>query len=129
MGGDDDGGGGGGFCTEAAYGGEAGDPGAKGFNDAPSAEHGAGGDSDVAGHHHPQGNVVLVAKERVLVADPARMPGGGQEHDDNAHGFLGVVAAVAETEDGGGKELKPPEPVVDFPGMGPAEDPGGGSHE
>src|SRR5437870_4736781 len=127
--GGNDGGGGGGFRTEAADGCEAGDARSKRSNDAPAAEHGAGGDSNIAGHHDPEGDVVLVAEERVLLAHPAWMAGGGEKHDDDAHGFLGIVAAVAEAEDGGGEELEAAEPAIDFSRMSAAEDPGGGGHE
>src|SRR5205085_2403608 len=96
VGGGDDGAGGGGFGAESPDGLEAGDPRAEGFDDSPAAEHGAQSDCKIAKHHHPEGDVVLVAEEGVLRADPFGMAGGGDEHDDDAHGFLGVVAAVAE---------------------------------
>nr|GEU28419.1 hypothetical protein [Tanacetum cinerariifolium] len=81
-----------GLGAEAAHRFELGDLLAHGLDDAPAAEHGAERNGRVARNDHPQ---------RRLGATGRRHAGRDQEHPDDADGFLGVVAAVAEAHHDG----------------------------
>ena len=54
--------------------------------------------------------------------------GRAQKHDDDAHGLLGVVAAVAEAVDRRREELQAAEEAVHATGRGPAEEPRDDDH-
>lgn len=75
------------FCREATEGREFGDALTHGFDDAPTAGHGAAAHGEITADDDPVGNVV-----RFGVA------GGEKSSGDDAHAFLGVVAAMAEAE-------------------------------
>ena len=75
-----------GLGAEAADRLELGDPLSHGLDDAPAAEQRAERDGHVAGDDHPVRHVRPRGREA----------GRDQQHPDDAHGFLRVVAAVPE---------------------------------
>src|SRR5260370_6444435 len=108
----DEGEGAGGFRGEAAEGIELGDALAHGFDNAPATSHGA------AAHGQMAADDDLV--RHVVSLKEAASEGG---RGDNAHGFLSVIGAVAETVGGSGKELQAAEPAVDLKRALFADDP------
>ena len=76
---------------------------AHGLDDAPAAEHGAQAHGHVAAEDHPDvGGALSLA---------ATLPGGDQQHPDDADGLLRVVAAVAQAVGAGRNQLQPAEPA------------------
>src|SRR4029077_12465076 len=90
------------FRRESPEGSEHGDALTHGLDDAPAAGHRAAGHGEMAANNHPVRNV-----ERF------EQTAGRQRGGDDAHTFLRVVGAVAETVKRGGKQLQPAEPAVD----------------
>ncbi len=56
------------------------------------------------------------------------MPAGGEEQDDDSHGFLRVISAVAKAVDAGSEELQAAEEGVDLVGSGSAKHPRDDDH-
>ncbi len=101
-----------GLGREAAEGIELGDALAHGLDDAPAARHGSPGNSQVAANEHPVRN-----------DEGLEQTSGHERRRDNAHAFLRVVGAVAEAVASGGDELQAAEPLINFQGALPANDP------
>ena len=59
----------------------------------------------------------------------AQLPLGIQQHGDDAHGLLGVVAAVAQRVERSRDELEDPKPAIDRKRRALDEDPGHREHE
>lgn len=76
---------------------------AQGLNDSPSSACRSKGDRGRTTRNHPEGNM----KIRKDAEDD-------QRHGDNAHGFLGIVGAMAEGEGHGGENLDPVEKMGDL---------------
>ncbi len=76
-------------------------------DDAPAAEQRAEPHRRLAGHHHPERHVELAAE----------MPLREQQHGDDAHGLLRVVAAMAERIERARDELQIAERPVDRAGV------------
>src|SRR4029077_1458287 len=87
------------FRRESTEGRELGDALTHGLDDAPASGHRAPGHGEMAANNHPVRNV-----ERF------EQTAGRQRGGDDAHAFLRVVGAVAETVKRGRKQLQPAEP-------------------
>src|SRR5216683_5771696 len=105
----------GGLRGESAKWGELGDALPHGFDDAPAPGHGAAAHGEMATNNHPIQNV-----------ESFEQAAGRQRCGDDAHTFLRVVGAVAETVERGGEQLQAAEPAVDLEGPLLANDPTGG---
>src|SRR6266849_5882506 len=90
-----------GFGREAAEGIELGDALAHGLDDAPAARHGSPGDGQVAANNHPVRN-----------DEGLEQTSGDERGGNDAHAFLRVIGAVAETIASGGDELQATEPLI-----------------
>src|SRR5712664_598143 len=102
------------FGREAAKGIELGDALAHGLDDAPAARHGSPGNGQVAANDYPVGN-----------DEGLEQASGHERRGDDAHAFLRVIGAVAETVASGGDELQAAEPLIHFQRALPANDPTG----
>ena len=91
------------FGSEAAEGSELGDALAHGFNNAPTASHGAAAHGEMATDDDP-----------VRDGKGGEQAAGDKSCGDDAHALLGVIRAVAQAEEGGGDQLQAAEGAVDF---------------
>ena len=107
-----------GFGRKTTDGAQLGDFLAHGLDDAPAAEHGAERDRDVTGNDDPDRQVVRCRDTR-----------GDQQQPDDAHGFLRVVAAVADAVGRRGGQLQRAEIPVDATRRGPEAQPGDRDHD
>ncbi len=113
AGGDFDGQGGAGFGGEAVLGFEVSELGAHGFDDLPATNGGADTHDGGAEEDDPRGDVKLGN-------EPPQEEGEGK----GAHKFLAVVAAVTESDKGGGEDLGVAEKVSDTADASIGEDEG-----
>src|ERR1700739_1508707 len=111
--------------TESAERFELGDFLAHGVDDAPSSEISTGGDGGVSGQNDRPVKVPPVGQH--VGFRPKR--GGVERAGDNAHGFLRIVAAMAETVCRSGEQLEFAEPLVNRLRSFVLENPVGGDPE
>ena len=89
------------------------------MNDAPAAEQRAKRHGRLAGNHHPEGHVEAFAE--MALAE--------EQHGNDAHGLLRVVAAVSQRIKRGGDELHDAEGAIHGKGRLPHEQPGDSQHQ
>src|SRR5579859_2092563 len=102
------------FRRESAEGSELGDALSHSLDDAPAPGHGAAGHREVATNDHPIRDIKSFEQAA-----------GRQRGGDDAHTFLRVVGAVAETVKSSGEQLQPAKPAVNLEGALIAYDPTG----
>ena len=78
------------------------------MDDAPSAEVGSGSNGGVGGQDDGPAKFPPVAQHVSFGHESARV----ESASDDAHGFLGVVASMAQAVCGGGEQLQFTEPAV-----------------
>src|SRR2546427_7174289 len=101
------------FGTKSSDRFQLGDLGAHGVNDAPTPEISAQGDGSVSCKNDwPLESAPVVG--HVVRSHVTR---GKERARHNSHGFLGVVATMADAVSCGGNELEPAEPVVNRAGI------------
>src|SRR5579864_895825 len=102
------------FRGESAEGSELRDALSHSLDDAPASGHGAAGHGEVATNDHPIRDIKSFEQAA-----------GRQRGGDDAHTFLRVVGAMAETVKCSGEQLQPAKPAVDLKGALIAHDPTG----
>ncbi len=115
----------GGFGAESADRLQFGDTGAHGVDDAPPTEVGAQSDGGVG----REDDRPVVVSPTALQFGSTEDLGAEQRTGDDAHGFLSIVAAVAEAVGSGGEQLQAAEPGVDALRRLAAKNPENRGHE
>jgi hypothetical protein len=102
---------------------QLGEPHAHGLHDPPTTRHGAEAHGSVARQNDPQRK--LGAGGKGLAQHPLRV----EQHGDDSHGLLGIVAAMVEAEGRGRQKLQATKPLVDPARRLSAQQPGASNHQ